>query len=210
MPHPREIILCDVYARSGRLDAIRNELIADFQFQGAVQIAAVRGEIPADVYLASLIVGATNVPDVLDIERVLPGTMIVDDSAPHCFSTGAAIARLENHADIAFSEGGVMGLPEPIQETAYYPPEMVDRTSLRRFANFLRHDPASITGCVFSGLLSAKCGFPGTIGVIATKELLAHYSALQSFGFTGSVLMCDSHVLRKETVDRFRSKFGSY
>lgn len=210
MPHPREIILCDVYARSERLDAIRYELIADFQFRGVVQLAPVRGDIPGDVYRASLIVGATNVPDVLDIDRVLPGTMIVDDSAPHCFSTLGAIARSEENADLVFSEGGVMGLPEPIQETAYYPTGMVDSTSVRRFTDFLRHDPTSITGCVFSGLLSANFGFPHTIGVVARKELLAHYSALQSLGFTGGVLMCDSHVLRKETVDTFRSKFGRY
>jgi predicted amino acid dehydrogenase len=210
LPHPREIILCDVYARSGRLEAIRDELIEEFQFRGIVRLAPVRGEIPEDVYRASLIVGATNVPDVLDIDRVMPGTMIVDDSAPHCFSTVGAIARSEKKADIVFSEGGFMGMPEPIKETAYYPAGMVDRTSVRRYADFLCHDPASITGCVFSGLLSAKFGLPPTIGVVARKELLAHYSTLQSLGFTGGVLMCDSHVLRKETVDKFRSTFGLY
>ena len=210
LPHPREIILCDIYARSEQLDAIRNELIADFQFRGAVQLAPVRGDIPVDVYRASLIVGATNVPDVLDIDRVLPGTIIVDDSAPHCFSTLGAIARSEEKADIVFSEGGVMGLPEPIQETAYYPTGMVDHTNIRRFTDFLCHDPTSITGCVFSGLLSANYGFPSTIGVVARKDLLAHYSALKGLGLTGGALMCDSHVLRKETVDKFRSTFGLY
>jgi predicted amino acid dehydrogenase len=208
MPHPGEIILCDVYARSGRLHEIRDELMADFQFRGPVHLAPARGEIPAEVYRASLIVGATNVPDVLDIERVMPGTMIVDDSAPHCFSTAAAIARLETRRDIVFSEGGIMGLPEPIREIAYHPALMVDPTILGQFADFLRHDAASITGCVFSGLLSATYALPPTIGAVATEELLAHYSALRSLGFTGGMLLCDSHVLRQETLERFRDAFG--
>jgi predicted amino acid dehydrogenase len=210
MPHPREIILCDVYARSRRLSEIRDELMGHFQFRGPVHLAPARGELPAQVYRASLIVGATNVPDVLEIERVLPGTMIVDDSAPHCFSLAAAIARFQKRADIVFSEGGMIELPEPIHEIAYHPSAMVDPTILSQFADYLRHDAASITGCVFSGLLSTTFGLPPTIGVVATEELLAHYSALQSLGFTGGTLLCDSYVLQQDTVNRFRNAFGGH
>lgn len=210
MPHPREIVLCDVYAHSGRLRVIRDELMADFQFRGPVHLAPARGDIPAEVYRASLIVGATNVPDVLDIERVMPGTMIVDDSAPHCFSTAAAIARFETRADIVFSEGGMMGPGQRIHEVAYHPAAMTP-TNLGRFADFLEseHNADSITGCVFSGLLSAKFGFPPTIGVIAGDELFNHYSALQNLGFVGGDLRCDSYALSEEVVSIFRSKFGS-
>lgn len=207
MPHPREIILCDVYARSDRLREIRDELVSDFRFRGPVHLAPASGEIPAEVYQASLIVGATNVPDVLDIACVMPGTMIVDDSAPHCFSTVAAIARFEERADIAFSEGGVMGLPEPIKEIAYYTAEMVDPTSLGRFAESLCHDAASITGCVFSGLLSANFGLPPTVGAINIKESIAHYSALQRLGFTAGRLQCDTYMLGRDLLDKFRRAF---
>jgi hypothetical protein len=208
MPHPREIILCDVYAHSGRLREIRDELMADFQYRGPVHLAPARGEIPAEVYRASLIVGATNVPDVLDIERVMPGTMIVDDSAPHCFSPTAAIARVETRGDIVFSEGGIIELPEPMNEIAYHPPEMADSTLLRTYADSLGHDAKSITGCVFSSLLSAAFGFPSTIGAVAIEDLSAHYSMLQSLGFAGGELRCDSYTLQKEAVDRFRHAFG--
>lgn len=208
MPHPREIILCDLYARSSRLREIRDELTTIHQFRGSVQLASARREIPAEVYRASLIVGATNVPDVLDVKSVIPGTIIVDDSAPHCFSTAAAIARFEKNADVAFVEGGVLGLREPISEIAYFPQEIVTPTNLSRFAEFLEHDPLSITGCVFSGLLSATFGFPPTIGTFAVEEGIKHYLGLRRLGFTGGRLQCDSHVLRKETLQRFRDAFG--
>ena len=102
-----------------------------------------------------------------------------------------------------------MALSEPIREIAYHPAAMVDPTILGQFADFLRHDAAGITGCVFSGLLSAKFGFAPTIGEVATEDLLAHHSALRRLGFTGGTLLCDSHVLRQETVDRFRHAFGN-
>ncbi len=209
-PHPREIILCDVYSQLERLGAIRDELRMVFQFRGSIHVAWARGEIPAEAYEASLIVGATNVPEVLDIKRVRPGTVIVDDSAPHCFSTASAIARFEESADIIFTEGGVLGLPEPLRETAYHPPNLKDPTDLGRFAEFLGHDSTSITGCVFSGLLSGTFGLRPTIGPVAAEEALAHYSALVVLGFTGGRLQCDSYVLRQDLVERFRRAFGGF
>ena len=48
--------------------------------------------MPPDVYEASFVVGATNAPDILDVDRLQPGTLIVDDSAPHCFRSDKALA----------------------------------------------------------------------------------------------------------------------
>lgn len=85
-------------------------------FAGRLLVApATQGlTVPDKVYDASVIVGATNVPDVLDITRVHQGTVIVDDSAPHCFDVKLAIERAEAKADILFTEGGLLSSPAPL------------------------------------------------------------------------------------------------
>src|SRR5262249_2157335 len=115
MPSPAELILCDVYANREQLEDARREVLG--MLDGcSVRIAESRGGGPDEIYDASLIVGATHVPDVLDVSRLAPGTLLVDDSAPHCFSPQAAIKRFEQSGDIVFTEAGVVLAPEPIDE----------------------------------------------------------------------------------------------
>ncbi len=86
LPHPKSITLCDIYSKLDHLKKVRDDLIRELKFAGLYSDRRVDGKVPHEVYDAGLIVGATNVPDVLDIEQLRPGTVIVDDSAPHCFN----------------------------------------------------------------------------------------------------------------------------
>ena len=54
-------------------------------------------------------------------EQIRPGTVIVDDSGPHCFNADEAVQRFKAHEDILFTAGGVLRLPEPFQRTLYLP-----------------------------------------------------------------------------------------
>ena len=101
LPHPAEITLCDLH-RSVNTERAR-ELVRNAGFQGTVRIMESRPCVPADFYESTLIVGATNVPEVLDVRQIRPGTMIVDDSGPHCYSVPEAIRRLETEQDILFT-----------------------------------------------------------------------------------------------------------
>ncbi|MEG3936535.1 non-ribosomal peptide synthetase, partial [Microcoleus sp. T3_B1] len=117
LPHPQSIIVCDIYSKLESLQNLQRELSGDLGFRGAVQIAtsSSSSELPPEIYDATLIIGATNVPDILDIDRLKPGTLIVDDSGPHCFSPEQAIDRFEKHKDILFTEGGALHAPDPIE-----------------------------------------------------------------------------------------------
>lgn len=99
-PHPHTIMLCDLAAKVPQLQAIGTELVEQYGFQGDVQIIPVQQTLPPAVYTASLIIGATNVPDVLDVDRLQPGTLLVDNSGPHCFDAQRAIARFERQHDL--------------------------------------------------------------------------------------------------------------
>ncbi|GAI92472.1 unnamed protein product, partial [marine sediment metagenome] len=121
LPHPLEINLCDVYSKHDLLKKVRQEIIYEFGFQGSVNIFFSPAKVSPDFYRSTLIVGATNLPDILDIAKIRPGTIIVDDSAPHCFNPELAIQRLENQEDILFTEGGILKSSQPISELRYLP-----------------------------------------------------------------------------------------
>ncbi len=99
LPHPAEILLCDVYAKRQTLEILAQSLRDHARFQGRIRIVTAEPNVPAAFYEATLIVGATNVPDILDVSCLQPGTLIVDDSAPHCFNPKEAVERFGRHRD---------------------------------------------------------------------------------------------------------------
>ena len=62
LPHPREIILTDLFRKLDVLGRIQRELVEEFGFQGNVRVLSSTGKVPDELYEATVIVGATNVP----------------------------------------------------------------------------------------------------------------------------------------------------
>ena len=80
-------------------------------FHGIIRSITATQKIPDEFYAATLVIGATNVPDVLDVEKVKPGTLIVNDSGRTCFFLDAAIQRLERKKDLLFTGGDLLCSP---------------------------------------------------------------------------------------------------
>ncbi len=207
LPHPAAISLCDVYQQSEHLAALRDQLLQEFNFRGRVEVLISDGAIPSRLFDASVVVGATNVPDLLRIDRLRPGTLLVDDSAPHCFAPEDARRRHIQDADILFTEGGVLRSPEPLMRLAYMP---------ERWETLLGPRPAAppegternITGCVLSGLLSAR--FPNlapTLGLVSGHASHEHYETLTGLGFGAPRLHCEGEPLHEGSISRFRARF---
>src|SRR5262249_17446327 len=152
LPHPAEIRLCDVYSKREALFELRRELTEELGYRGPVHVLAARGRVPPGLYESSLLVGATNVPDILDVDRLAPGTLVVDDSSPHCFRLDRAVRRLREQGDLLFTEGGLLRAPQPLRQVLYVPADLERVVPAEVLANY---DPHHITGCVLSGLLSA-------------------------------------------------------
>ncbi|MGD1807084.1 hypothetical protein ACP6PL_16845 [Dapis sp. BLCC M126] len=156
LPPPQEITLCDVYSKLEFLENIKQELVQKFGFKGQINLALSKTTVPEQIYDATLIVGATNVANVLDIMQVKPGTLIVDDSDPHCFSEEQAIQRFQEQEDILFSEGRVLRSLSPLKKTIYLPSSVEKMMNNVQKAAIFNSNPFNIMGCVFSGLLSSK------------------------------------------------------
>ncbi len=156
LPHPRKLVLCDIYSNLASLEKIRLEVVNRLEFRGDISIAASERATEAALDEARLIVGATNVPDLIHVARLKPGTMIVDDSAPHCFRVEEAVRRFEEQGDILFTEGGMLRLPDPVNELRHFPPQMEQLVRTGRLKTFYDVHPFDMTGCVLSSLLSAR------------------------------------------------------
>lgn len=154
---PKEIILCDLLQNADRLKHIRQTIIQKHP-NTIVNILPSSGTIPDDFYQAKFIIGATNVPNVIDVNKLECDTIIVDDSAPPCFNLPEMITRYETHSDIIFLEGGLIKLPQPFRESLYLP----DNIDLNLSNTNSSSD--EIGGCVFSSLINQRFNLPSHSG----------------------------------------------
>jgi amino acid adenylation domain-containing protein len=197
--HPAEIILCDI--KREVLTKIKDEL----NFNGKILVSE-GNTVPEEIYDASLIIGATNVPHILDINKVKSGTMIVDDSAPHCFVPEIAIERFKNKADILFSEAGVLKSPQPITEQLHLPRSLEDQISNTQLKYLLKHNSSEITGCIFSSLqTSVFKDIEATTGMVEEQQAVKAYENLCSLNFEAADLHCEEYVLSDEGIEKFKA-----
>ena len=212
-PHPREIILCDVFAMEQSWQVFAASLREQHAYHGRVRIASTITTVPTEIYEASTILTAVSAPDVLDVERLRPGTVIVDDSYPPAFSVEAAMHRLKMDADIFFSNAGMLRLPTPIRETMVVPPAaeaLLQSFGVATYREELIRDPNELTACVLSSLLTGQPdgSFPPTIGLAGLPALVDHYQNLSRLHIESARPQCDKYFLPDEAVERFRLRFG--
>ena len=209
LPHPKEIILFDVFQRNKSPEQIKQELKKDLHFHGVVRSIAATQKIPDEFYAATLIIGATNAPNILDVEKVKPGTLIVNDSGRTCFSLNAAIQRLESRKDILFTEGDVLHSPRPIKRSVYLPQFVEEGLGRETLESFVAFNPNLITGCVLSGLLSA--GFKEIKPVTGAVELdtcVQNFHLLKQQGFKAAHVHYERYEPPKEIITHFTNQYG--
>ncbi|MCA9971601.1 MAG: amino acid adenylation domain-containing protein, partial [Anaerolineales bacterium] len=210
LPHPRALLLCDLYSKRAELEALRAELVGALGYRGEVVLIESRTAVPAPFYEATLMVGATSVADVLAVPALRPGTLLVDDSGPHCFDVAQAIRRFQDHGDILFTEGGVLQLPQPARRLRYVPAAAAAAADRPWQKMFLVDDRREIMGCAFSSVLSAR--YPDlqpTVGEIELAAVLPHYTQLVGLGFRGGSLHCGGFRPDAAAVRRFRRRFAA-
>jgi predicted amino acid dehydrogenase len=201
--HPRRLILCDVPARRAALARLADGIRTEFGYGGGIEIAAAPGVVPDEVYGSRFIIGATNVPGVLEIERLAPGTIVIDDSFPHCFDVDKAIDRARSRGDVLPVEGGLVSPPEAIEWTATLPANLAAVLGLHHAAGLLP-DSSAITGCILSSLLSQAHGAPATTGPVGVTACRDHWQALKRMDIGAAPLRCGRWKPSDAYLDHFR------
>lgn len=208
-PHPKAITLCDVRGKRDQLRALARCLSDDDGFRGAIEIVESSPNPAPAFYRATAIIGAASLPRVLDVGRLVPGSLLVDDSYPHCFDPIAAAQRLAQKADILFTAGGIVRAPAPIR-CLVHAPAGADAIIQQLFGEaFLHRDPHAISGCVLSSLLSASCDdLPPVLGLPRPTACRAHHAALHAMGFRAAPPHCLGRRLDERSVARFVARYG--
>jgi hypothetical protein len=208
LQHPAELRLCDPYRSAESFDDLERTLRREHGFEGEIRI--VRPEQETDLYDASVIVGATNVENVIEVTRLAPGTLVVDDSWPHCLNGPAALDRLTVQRDILITEGGFVRSPAPMSRITRIPAALAgivpaDLPNLL-FSSLNAHD---ITACVLSAVLTAhRPELAPTIGLVDLETTRQHWEILHELGFAAADPSYEGVALDRDDIEAFRERFG--
>lgn len=123
------------------------------------------GTLPAEVYdTADVIVTAVSsgTTALLDVDRLRPGTIVVDDSFPHCFDTARALDRMRQAQDVLIVGGGLLALdPTETQVSPDLPAAALTGHATARTQHHLAlHLPGTLASCRLESLLHAHTGGP--------------------------------------------------
>ncbi|MFJ9688090.1 amino acid adenylation domain-containing protein [Streptomyces bacillaris] len=190
---PARLLLCDVPGSGPRLkefaERLRERGLAD-----AVDVLESDGGLPDAVYGARLVVAAVSGGGaLLDVDRLEPGTTVVDDSFPHCFDTGRAVSRMDRARDVLVVGGGLLSAGTVEQRVAKGLPAAA-------VAGYLAQPsvPDTIASCRLESLLHASgtTDLPLVRGPVDTATGRAYWAAAEATGTRAAPL----HLLTR-TVD---------
>jgi predicted amino acid dehydrogenase len=203
LEHPAALILCDVPAKKDHLQALAQEARRTFGFRGKIAIVSTNGALPESAYEASVFVGATNVPNVIAVDRLRPGSIVVDDSFPLCFDFAAAQRRFAQAGDILFASGGSVAVPDGVRWDLALP-SSIPGFARRQVAKYLLPPNDMITGCILSALLPQLRGLRPTVGSVTLEDCRAYWDGFAHIGVKAAPLHCGSWFPTTADLDRFR------
>jgi hypothetical protein len=135
-----------------------------------------------------------------DIVRLRPGTIVVDDSFPHCFDTARALDRMSRDQDVLVVGGGLLALDSTRTRLSEELPDAA------RAGFALRPGIAgTLASCRLESLLHAHLTGPGRPaaalplihGLVDLPRALAHWDAAETAGIRAAPL----HLLDRVIAD---------
>jgi len=189
---PRQLCLVDVSAKRRQLEALKAFLLCQPGYSDiAIDIVTVEKNegVPESVYRSTtLFLCATSSQNVIDIDRLFQGTLIVDDSFPLGFDARKAVRRMETTGDIMITVAGGFQGPADFklcnEQTGAAHPQFDE--ILNVFKRVANPWPDCMTGCVYSALLTPHFELPETIGPVELQDAMRCYETLRQEGFTGT------------------------
>lgn len=191
---PRELTLMDLPSRREALEELADELRQENpRCRIRVVSTAPNGHIPpgGTPYHCDILVSAINSSNVIDVDKLAPGTVLVDDSQPWCWSRDDAWDRCVTQNDLIPCEAGLVDCSH-LGYVSHFPFDFND------------HGPmGSNTAwcCMTEGLMMALDPTLPATGAVPDAEHLRQYDlAYRRLGFRPATLQCGPHALPMETL----------
>ncbi|MFC7640964.1 hypothetical protein ACFQX6_08135 [Streptosporangium lutulentum] len=188
---PARLLLCDVAGSAPRLTELAGELVGR-DLAGAVEVHESDPELPDVVYESALLVTAVSGGGApLDVERLRPGAIVVDDSFPHCFDTGKALARMAERRDALTVGGGLLAIRDVERRIAEgLPPAAAAGYAAQPWL------PGTIASCRLESLLwAARPGLPLVHGLVDVSPALAYWKEMEAAGVHAGPLHLLGHAV---------------
>ena len=187
---PEQLVLIDTPNRQDHVARFAQRLRSLTDVPIAVESTLTGGVVPPDSasYSSSFLITAVSTPYAIDISRVPPGTILIDDSQPYCWSRTDAWERCVTEQDIAPCEAGLVDCSS-IGYRSYFPFDFADED-----ASGCSHTSWS---CLAEGLLLAlQPTLPRTLGEPDVHTLELYNQAFDDLGFGVPALQCGKNKLR--------------
>jgi predicted amino acid dehydrogenase len=202
LQQPAALTLCDVPAKREHLEALAREARKLFGFRGDIAILSTSGSLPTEAYQADVFIGATNVPNVIAVDRLKAGAIVVDDSFPLCFDLTAALRRFRQSGDILCVAGGSVDVPGGIKWDLALP-SGIPGFARQQVAKLLLPSNRMITGCILSALLPQAQGLRPTVGSVTLDDCGAYWDGFARLGIKAAPLHCGPWFATAADIDRF-------
>lgn len=191
---PAEMWLVDRPNRRSRVERLAAELSRSGTLV-RVETTNADGTLPdtSACYASQWLVSAISVPGIVDIGRVAPNTVLIDDSQPYCWDRVAAWKRCSERQDIAPCDAGLVDCAA-IGYRGLFPFDFAD------------HGPngsETAWSCVTEGLLCHLVPeLTPTLGEPQLKHLLEFDEAFGALGLRTPPLQCGEHLLPIDALAR--------
>ncbi|MGW1957742.1 amino acid adenylation domain-containing protein [Streptomyces sp. NPDC001920] len=181
---PARLLLCDLPGSAARLRRLAAELSSAHP-RTPVDVAESGRTLPSVVYEADVIVTAVSgAHALLDIGLLRPGTVVVDDSFPHCFDTASALDRMSREQDVLVVGGGLLALDSTRTRLDAELPDVAKSGFALRSGI-----PGTMASCRLESLLHTRLtesgrpsDLPLTHGLVDLPRALAHWDAADAAG----------------------------
>ena len=193
--HPARLVLCDVPAKRSYLEQLAQEIRRAHHFSGAIDIVT-RSSLPDEAYQCRFFVCATNVTGVLDIARLRPGSIVIDDSFPLCFDLQSALERIKARGDILCLSAGSVSVEGRVDWDFALPPQLQGLRRDELVRSLLPRDDM-ITGCMLSALLP--------VGPVTAADCLRYWDAMKPLRVSAAPLHCGAWMPSLADIERFRA-----
>ncbi len=198
---PARLILCEANGQAALLADVATS-VREGGFVGLIDTCESSPDLPNRIYGADLIIGATSsTSQIIDIDSLRPGTIVVDDSFPHCFDPALAVERMQTQRDVLVVGGGLLycGTAERFAAGSLPSAAIAERLSQLRL-------PGTIAACQLESLLQAATAdfppaerasaeLPLVHGVVDTALALTYWAAAETFGIAAAPLHLLDHVV---------------
>ncbi|WYB40549.1 AMP-binding protein [Streptomyces sp. GD-15H] len=190
---PRCLLLCNVRGSGPRLTALGRRLRErGLVGAGGFEVAESERVLPDAVHGADLLVTAVSgATAVLDVDRLRPGAIVVDDSFPHCFDAERALARMRERDDVLVLGGGLLHVGRTDREVAEDLPAAAA-------AGYLAQPwiEGTLASCRAESLLhAAGHELPLVHGLVDAEVALAYWGAVERAGVSAAPLHLLGHTV---------------